>query len=125
MQREGMSSHYGYARRKELQVGEFLERRGFCWERSPGSRRPVDLIVVRSRVRLAVQVKATRSELTSYTRLSPRDETRLVRSAAARKARPALALVSCNYVWLLSVPDEDLIEQGELRPLGYDYPEDT
>jgi hypothetical protein len=82
----------------------------------------VDLIAERARLRLAIQVKATRSDFTSYTRLSPRDETRLIRSAAARRARPALALVSGNYVWLVSVPDEEPIVKGELKPLRYEYP---
>ncbi len=120
-----MSSHYGYGRRKELQLGEFLERRSFDWGRARGSRGPVDLIAARGRLRLAIQVKATRRDFTSYTRLSPRDETRLLRSAAARRARPTLALVSGNYVWLVSVPDENLIAKGELRRLRHEYPEET
>ncbi len=91
-----MSSHYGYGKRKELQLGEFLERRGFDWERAQGSRGPVDLIAKRGALRLAIQVKATRSDFTNYTRLSPQDETRLIRSAARHRARPTLALVSRN-----------------------------
>ena len=117
-----MSSHYGYGKRKELQLGEFLERRGFDCQRAQGSRGPVDLIAKRGALRLAIQVKATHSDFTNYTRLSPRDETRLIHSAAARRARPTLALVSRNYVWLLSVPGEDLIGKGELKPLHYEYP---
>jgi Holliday junction resolvase len=120
-----MSSHYKYGRRKELQLGEFLQRRGFYCERARGSRGPVDLIAARGRLRLAVQVKATRSDSISYTRLGPADETRLLRSAAARRARPALALVSRNYVWLLSVPGENVIAKGELKPLRYEYPGQT
>lgn len=120
-----MSSHYGYGRRKELQLAEFLERRGFKWERARGSRGPVDVIARRGTLRLAIQVKATRSDLTSYTRLSSPDETRLIRWAAKWKARPALALVSRNYLWLLSGPGENLIAKGELKPLHYEYPAET
>jgi len=120
-----MSSHYGYGKRKELQVAEFLERRGFECGRAQGSRGPVDVIAERGRLRLAIQVKATRSDVTSYTRLSCRDETRLIRSAAARSASPALALVSRNHVWLVSVPGEELIVEGELKVLRYEYPGQT
>jgi Holliday junction resolvase len=120
-----MSSHYGYGRRKELQLAEFLERRRFEWGRAVGSRGPLDLIANRGTLRLVIQVKATRRDSTSYSRLSQRDETRLLRSAAARKARPALALVCRNYVWLLSVPDQQLIDEGELRSLRYEYPDET
>src|SRR5437899_2888611 len=73
-----MSSHYAYGKRKELQLAEFLQRRGFNWERNPASRGPVDLIAVKGRLRLAIQVKATRSNSTSYTRLSRQEETRLL-----------------------------------------------
>jgi len=120
-----MSSHYRYGRHKELQVAEFLGRRGLHWGRAQGSRGPVDLVAERGALRLAIQVKATRSDFTSYMRLRRRDETGLIRSAAARKARPALALVSRNYVWLVSVPDGNLTERGELRPVQYEYPEET
>jgi Holliday junction resolvase len=120
-----MSSHYGYGKHKELQVAEFLERRGFKWDRTPASRGPLDLIAAKGRLHLAIQVKATRSDFTRYTRLSRRDETRILRSAAVRRARPTLALVSRNYLWLVSVPDEILIKEGELRLLRYEYPEET
>ncbi len=120
-----MSSHYGYGRRKELQLGEFLERRGFEWARAQGSRGPVDLMAVRGRLRLAIQVKATRSDYSRHTQLSGEGETRLIRSAAARRATPTLALVSRNYVWLVSLPDETVIGEGELRPLHYEYPNET
>jgi Holliday junction resolvase len=118
-----MSSHYRYGRRKELQVGEFLERRGFSPARAQGSRGPVDLMAEKGRLRLAIQVKATRADTTSYTRLGPADETRLKRSAAARRAEPALALVCRDYLWLVSVRDERLIMEGDLKPLRRDYPE--
>lgn len=120
-----MSSHYGYGRRKELQLAEFLARRGFDWERATGSRGPVDVMAQKGRRRLAIQVKATRSDLTRYTRLSQRDETRLIRSAAARRAKAALALVSRNYVWIVSVPTEKRIIEGELRPLRYEYQDEA
>ncbi len=106
-------------------MGEFLERRGFHCARSRGSRGPVDLVACRGALRLAIQVKATRKDFTDYTRLKHQDEARLVRSAAARRARPVLALVSRNYVWLLSVPGEELIGKGELKPLRYEYPTHT
>ena len=120
-----MSSNYSYGRRKELQVGEFLRRRGFECRRARGSRGPVDLVAQRGRLKLAIQVKATRGDSTTYTRLGPRDEARLLRAATARRARSALALVSRNYVWLVSVPDDKVIVEGDLKPLRYDYPEHT
>ena len=103
-------------------MAEFLERRGFAWARAAGSRGPVDLIAKRGSLRLAIQVKATRGDSTSYTRLPRRDETRLIRSAARREAKPSLALVSRNYFWLVSVPEESLLVEGELKPLRYGVP---
>jgi hypothetical protein len=81
------------------------------------------LIAEKGRLRLAIQVKATRADTTSYTRLGVGDETRLKRSEAARRAEPALALVSRNYLWLVSVRDGSPITEGELKPLRRDYPE--
>jgi hypothetical protein len=83
------------------------------------------LIATKGKLHLAIQVEATRSDFTSYTRLSQGEETRLVRSAAARRARPTLALVSRDYLWLVSVPDQIVIKEGKLRPLRYEYPEET
>jgi len=120
-----MSSHYGYGKRKELQVAEFLERRGFSWERAQGSRGPVDLIAKRGKLRLAIQVKATRTDSTSYTRLNSHEESRLLRSAAAQRARATLALVSRNYLWLVSVPHDTVIVEGELNPLQYEYQDES
>ena len=117
-----MASNYGYGRRKELQVAEFLERRGFELGRARASRGPVDLVAKRGSTRLAIQVKSTRRDSTEYTRLSRRQEISLMRSAAPRKATPALALVCRNCVALLSVPDQSLMVKGELRPLRHDYP---
>ncbi|MGP8176253.1 MAG: hypothetical protein ACLP7O_17145 [Terracidiphilus sp.] len=90
--------------------------------RARASRGPVDLVAKRSKTRLAIQVKSTRRNVTSYTRLSPNEEMRLIRSAAPRKAKPVLALVSQNYVWLVSVPNQDPVVEGELKPLRYEYP---
>jgi Holliday junction resolvase len=39
-----MASDYAYGERKELQVGEFLERRGYDWGRAAGSHGAVDLV---------------------------------------------------------------------------------
>jgi hypothetical protein len=72
---------------------------------------------------LAIQVKSTRCDFTSYTRLSLNEEMCLIRSATPWEARPVLALVSRNYVWLFSVPNQDLMVEGELKPLRYEYPE--
>lgn len=119
-----MSSHYGYGKRKELQVGEFLERRGFEWWRTLGSRGPVDLIASRGRLKPAIQAKAARKDFTTYTRLSIDGEEALIRSAACRKALAALALVSGNYVWLVTVPDEAILAKGKLLPLSYEYPDE-
>lgn len=108
-----MASNYGYGRRKEFQVAEFLERRGFKLGRARASRGPVDLVAKRGTTHLAIQVKSTRKDSTEYTRLSQRQEVSLIRSAAPRKAKPALALVCRNYVFLLSVPDQGLMDKGE------------
>jgi Holliday junction resolvase len=120
-----MSSDYNYGRRKELQVGEFLVRRGFKVERFRGSRGPVDLIAKKGGLQLAIQVKATRDDIISAERLKRTDETRLIRSAAGRKAKPVLALVSRNYFELFSVPNAEPIAKGELKPLRRDYREHT
>ncbi|SRR6266571_2104654 len=61
-----MASNYGYGRRKELQVGEFLERNGFEWGRAPGSRGPVDFVAKKGRRPVAVQVKSTRKDCIDY-----------------------------------------------------------
>jgi Holliday junction resolvase len=120
-----MPSEYAYGRRKELQVGEFLRRRRFECRRARGSRGPIDLVARRGGHRLAIQVKSTRLGCVTYTRLGPSGETRLIRAAVARRAKPALALVSRNYVWLVSVPGDEVILEGELKPLQYEYPEHT
>ena len=113
---------YLYGPRKELQVGEFLERREFSWDRSGGSRGSIDLIAEKGRKKFAIQVKATRKDYTSYTRLTIDEEKKLVKAAEQIKAKPVLALVSRNYLWLVSVPDDDrVILNGQLRRLKYDY----
>lgn len=120
-----MPSHYAYGRRKELQVCEFLERRGFMCARAQGSRGATDIVAKRKSVTLAIQVKATRGDRISSERVNARSATRLVRSAAARGARPTLALISRNHLWLVAVPEMKILGEGELRPLQYDYPGHT
>jgi Holliday junction resolvase len=71
-------SQYGYGRRKELQVGEFLERRGFHWRRAPGSRGSIDLLAENGEIRCGIQIKATRKDLISYARLTIDSERRLL-----------------------------------------------
>ena len=73
-----MASDYGYGKRKELQVGEFLQRRGFAWGRASGSRGVVDLIAKKGHQNLAIQVKSTRDLSISYTRLTPSEEANLL-----------------------------------------------
>lgn len=120
-----MGSHYGYGKRKELQVAEFLEVRGFGWERSVGSRGAIDLIARKGSRRLAIQVKATRRDYSNYTRLTIQEERALLRSASRFKARPILALVSRNYVWLVTVPHDTVLLEGNLARLRYDYPDES
>ncbi len=120
-----MSSDYSYGRRKELQVGEVLELQGFDVARFQGSRGPVDLIAKKGRLRLAIQVKATRDDTISSDRLNRTDESRLTQSAAGTKAKPVLALVSRDYFELFSVPGGETIAKGKLKPLRRDYPEHT
>ncbi len=112
-------TEYLYGRRKEFQVGEFLERRGFKWDRSPGSRGPIDLIAKNGSIKFAIQIKATRNEYTSYTKLTINEEEKLIKAAKRIKAKPTLALVARNYLWLVSVLDDEVILEGELRRLKY------
>ena len=116
-----MHPRYAYGRRKELQVAEFLDRRGFTVARSPVSRGAVDLLAWKGRKRLAIQVKSTRKDRISSARLGPAGTRRLVESALSNRAQPMLALVSRNYVWLLRVPDWAILMRGALRLLEYDY----
>jgi len=117
-----MASDYSYGRRKELQVAEFLERRGFAWGRTPGSRGFFDLIARRGRLSLTIQVKSTRGLSISYTRLTIREETSLLQYCEGSRVTPAVALVSRNYVWLVRIPDGEEIFKGTLKSLKYEYP---
>ncbi len=117
-----MASNYGYGRRKELQVGELLERRGFSWGRTQGSRGPIDLVAKKGRRRVAIQVKSTRRDCIDYcAQVSQREETSLIRSSAARRASAVAALVSRNTVTFVS--GRTVIGDGRLKPLRYDYPD--
>lgn len=116
-------SQYGYGRRKELQVGEFLERRGFHWRRTPGSRGSIDLLAENGEIRCGIQVKATRKDLISYTRLTIDSERRLLREAGKLGVEPLLALVSRNYVGFFVVPSGKLLLKGKLKSLHYEYDE--
>jgi Holliday junction resolvase len=117
-----MASDYEYGRRKEHQLGEFLERRGWSWGCAPASRGVVDVFARRGRQSLAIQVKATRDLSISYTRLTLDEEAKLLKYAEGSRALPSVALVSRNYVWLLSVPDGQELLKGSLKPLKYQYP---
>jgi Holliday junction resolvase len=116
-----MVTAYTYGRRKELQLAEALERRGFSWERAKGSRGPVDLVANKGRLNLAIQVKSTRSDVISYTRLRIRHEENLLSVIAGTRATPVLALISRNYFWLLRIPDGMELLKGRLVPLRYRY----
>jgi Holliday junction resolvase len=120
-----MASDYAYGKRKELQVGEFLQRRGYEWGRAPGSRGAVDLVAKKGRQSLAIQVKATRALSILATRLTPQEEENLLRFTDGNTAIPVLALVSRNYVWLMRVPDDEELLKGNLKPLKYLYPDQT
>jgi len=114
---------YKYGRKKELQVGEFLEKKGYSWERSPGSRGSIDLIAKKGRRKWGIQVKATRKDYVTYTRLTIDEEDRLLKDANKLNVKPILALVTKNYVWFITVPDEGLVLKGKLKPLKYVYDE--
>jgi Holliday junction resolvase len=116
-------SQYGYGRRKELQVGEFLERRGFQWTRAPGSRGSIDLLAENGEIRCGIQIKATRKDLISYTRLTIDSERKLLAEAGKLGVKPLLALVSRNHVGFFVVPSGKLLLKGKLRPLQYEYDE--
>lgn len=113
-----MVPEYRYGRRKELQVGEHLERNGWRWGVSRGSRGPVDLVAERGDHRIAVQVKATRAQSISSARLSDTDARRLERSAARLGATPVAAFVAQNDVWFESVPEGKALAEGRLKPLS-------
>jgi Holliday junction resolvase len=120
-----MASDYDYGKQKELQVGEFLEHKGYAWGRAIGSRGPADLVAKKGRQNLVIQVKSTRDRSISYTRLTPDEEAKLLGYTDGNKAVPILALVIRNYVWFLSVPDGEEILKGKLKPLKYEYPDET
>ncbi len=112
---------YRYGRRKEFQIAEFLERRGWDWKIARGSRGPIDLLIRRGRQQIAIQVKATRAESISSSRLGPAEEQRFRRAAARRGARPVVALAVRNEVWFEGVPDGRTLLTGKLRRLHYEY----
>ena len=114
-------SHHSYGRRKEFQVGEYLERRGFSWDRSPASRGAVELWAKKGNAKWGIQVKATRKDAIHYTRLKADDERRLIELARRVKLRPVLALVTRNYVWFVSVPEDRVLMEGKLRTLKHVY----
>lgn len=117
-----MSKEYKYGRRKELQIGEFLERRGHKWWRSPGSKGPIDIFVVKTSRKWAIQVKSTRKDLLSSKDCFPDNEWgKLIRAARQFMGKPILALVSRNYVVFYSIPDGKLILHGNLKPLKRKY----
>lgn len=116
-----MLTHYKYGRRKELQVGEMLERYGWSWERSPRSRGPADLFAKRGSLCMLIQVKATRKRVTTYTRLSQDEEDKLMTRAQKKGYVPVLALTTGNYAWIITIPDERVIIKGALKPLMHDY----
>lgn len=118
-----MPTPYRYGRRKELQIGEFLERRGFTWRRSPGSRGAGDIVAKKNSTCWFIQVKATRKDYASYTRLTIDEEERLMKVSKRYRAVPVLALVSRNFVWFIRVPERKLLLKGEIRRLTYEYPD--
>ena len=117
-----MSTHYAYGKRKELQVAEFLERRGYAWERAKGRRGPYDIAAIKGQLLLLVQVKATRRCTISYMRLTQNEEVALIDTAIIYNAIPILALVCSNYVWLVTVPDGEVLIEGNLKTLKFRYP---
>ena len=112
-----------YGRRKELQVGEFCERKGFKWQRSPGSKGPHDIMIKRKN-RYVIQVKSTRKRNISTSRLSKEGEKKLIREAKKKRAHPCLAVVCQNDVWILSVPEKKVLAKGKLKSLKYKYPDE-
>jgi Holliday junction resolvase len=116
---------YPYGRRKELQVAEFLGRRGYECGRSQGSRGAMDLIAKRGRRRYAIQVKATRSRSISMSRVSPDEFDALCDVAETYGLTPMVALVSGNYLWLVRASDDETVIEGQLLPLRYVYPHHT
>lgn len=108
-----------------MQVGEFLERKGYKWLRTAGSKGAVDVIAKKRRKKWAIQVKATRKDYTSYTRLTKKEEQELITMAILLECKPILALTAKNYVWFVTVPEEKLLLKGKLKPLKYKYPSET
>lgn len=119
-----------YGRKKELQVGEFLERQGFRWGRSPGSRGPFDIVAQKGRQVWGIQVKATRGDLKSAIARAEAEigSLRRVASSLSRElqcpVKPVIAIVQGNYAWLIDVEEEPrLLEEGWLEELHYGYDE--
>jgi len=114
-----MISNYKYGKRKELQVGEFLQRRGFLWGRAHGSRGPIDLFAQKGSRILAIQVKSTRKTSISSARLTQCEEDRLLEACYGRRETAVLALVMRNFVYLVRVTDRKILFKGDLKPLKY------
>lgn len=112
---------YRYGRRKELQVADLLTRNGWDCAVAKGSRGAVDVVAVRGQARAAIQVKATRADSISTSRLAPREQTRLIRAAANLGARPVLALTAGNRVWFDTVPEGPTLATRKLKPLRRDH----
>lgn len=116
-----MLQHYPYGRRREIQVAECLERRGFDRMRSPGSRGPVDLFARRGRPTLAIQVNATRGNSIEYARLSAREESKLLRETRRTGAVHVAAFVVRNEAWFVDVRDGEEFDRVRLRTHKYEY----
>jgi Holliday junction resolvase len=120
-----MTNPYVYGKRKELQVAECLERDFACsWSRAPASRGAVDIFATMGSIEIAIQVKATRAQSISSSRLSMNEESRLLEAVRGTKTIPILALVTRNQVYLIRVPDYKILWSAKLRPLRYEYPDE-
>jgi len=78
---------------KNIRLVSFSKRKGFFWYRSPGSRGVGDIVAKRNGRIWLIQVKATRKDYTSYTRLTIDEEEKLIKVARKYSAQPILALV--------------------------------
>lgn len=120
-------SQYTYGRKKELQVAEFLERRGFKkWLRSSGSKGPMDIVAIKGRTLWGIQVKSTRTDIMpGMDKILDKDLPRLIQQTKKHKLKPMLALVFRNDVRLVDLKSDKIILEGKLKPLQYTYPREV
>lgn len=74
---------------------------------------------------MVLQVKSTRGGGISSARLNARERHRLLRAAARYAAIPVAVYTAGNQAWFAHAGDGRTLGDAGLRPLKYDYPDET